>query len=214
VDFDNTYSPTVTWPSIRLVLLLVLIHSWKTRQLDFVQAFPQVDISHQQFVELPKGIKIEGVSSKDWVLEALQNVYGGKDAGQQWYLHLKKHLEDIGFKVSQHNECMFYRGRVIYCLYTDDSILAAPTDEELEEVIRDMKSTGLDLTVEGMLEDFLGVHIDTKEDGSYELSQSRLIKSVILEVFGGSPPSTAKDVPMALSRLLSRHLESEDHDES
>jgi hypothetical protein len=47
---------------------------------------------------------------------------------------------------------MFYRGRVIYCLYTDDSILAAPTDEELEEVIGDMKSTGLDLTVEGVLE--------------------------------------------------------------
>mgnify|MGYP006197428943 FL=1 len=49
---------------------------------------------------------------------------------------------------------MFYRGRVIYCLYTDDSILAAPTDEELEEVIWDMKSTGLDLTVESILEDF------------------------------------------------------------
>jgi hypothetical protein len=77
-----------------------------------------------------------------------------------------------------------------------------------------MKSTGLDLTVEGILEDFLGVHIDTKEDGSYELSQSRLIKSVISEVFGDSQPSTAKDVPMASSRLLSRHLESEDHDES
>ena len=61
VDFDNTYSPTVTWPSIRLVLTLTSIHSWKTRQLDFVQAFPQADISHQQFVELPKGIEIEGV---------------------------------------------------------------------------------------------------------------------------------------------------------
>jgi Reverse transcriptase (RNA-dependent DNA polymerase) len=50
VDFDNTYSPTVTWPSIRLVLTLTSIHSWKTRQLDFVQAFPQADIYHQQFV--------------------------------------------------------------------------------------------------------------------------------------------------------------------
>jgi Reverse transcriptase (RNA-dependent DNA polymerase) len=174
-----------------------------------VQAFPQADISHQQFVELPKRIEIEGISSKDRVFEALRNVYGGKDAGQQWYLHFKKHLEDVGFKVSQHDECMFYRGRVIYCLYTDDSILAAPTDEELEEVIRDMKSTGLDLTVEGVLEDFLGVHTDTKEDGTYELLQSRLIESVISEVFGDSPPSTVKDIPMASSRLLSRHLESD-----
>ena len=60
----------------------------------------------------------------------------------------------------------------------------------------------------------MGVHIDTKEDGSYELSQSRLIESVISEVFGDSPPPTVKDVPMASSRLLSRHLDSEDHGES
>jgi hypothetical protein len=47
------------------VLTLASIHSWKTWQLDFVQVFPQADISHQQFVELPKGIEIEGISSKD-----------------------------------------------------------------------------------------------------------------------------------------------------
>jgi Reverse transcriptase (RNA-dependent DNA polymerase) len=105
VDFDNTYAPTVTWPGIRLVLTLLSIHSWKTQQLDFVQAFPQADISHQQFVELPMGIEIEGVNSNDWVFEALRNLYGGKNAGRQWYLHLKRHLEDIRFKVSQHDEC-------------------------------------------------------------------------------------------------------------
>jgi Reverse transcriptase (RNA-dependent DNA polymerase) len=148
------------------------------------------------------------------VFEALQNVYGGKDAGRQCYLYLKQRLEAIGFKVSDHDKCMFYRGNVIYCLYTDNSLLAAPTDNELEEVIRDMKSTGLDLTVEGLLEDFLGVHIETQEDGTYELSQARLIKTVIKEILGDSPPSTCKDIPMASSRLLSRHLDSEDHDES
>jgi Reverse transcriptase (RNA-dependent DNA polymerase) len=83
MDFDNIYSPTVTWPSIRLVLTLVAIHSWKTRQLNFVQAFPQVKISHQQFVGLPKEIQIEGVDPEEWVFKALQNVYGGKDAGRQ-----------------------------------------------------------------------------------------------------------------------------------
>jgi hypothetical protein len=37
----------------------------------------------------------------------------------------------------------------MYCLYTNDLILAAPTDER-EEVICDMKSTGLNHTVEGL----------------------------------------------------------------
>jgi hypothetical protein len=35
-----------------------------------------------------------------------------------------------------------------------------------------------------------------------------------LEVFDDLPLSTVKDIPMASSRLLNRHLESEDHDES
>jgi hypothetical protein len=77
-----------------------------------------------------------------------------------------------------------------------------------------MKSTGLDLTVEGVLEDFLGVHIKTLENGTYELSQSRLIESVIKEVFGDSPPNTTKDIhTMASSHLLRGHPESESHDE-
>jgi hypothetical protein len=49
--------------------------------------------------------------------------------------------------------------------------------------------------VEGVLEDFLGVHIKTLENATYELSQSRLIELIITEVFGDSPPSTTKDIP-------------------
>ncbi|MGL5935137.1 MAG: reverse transcriptase domain-containing protein, partial [Cetobacterium sp.] len=171
VDFDNTYSPTATWPSIRLLLTMSLLNDWPTRQLDFVQAFPQATISHQQFVELPRGIEIEGISSEEYVFEALKNVYGGKDAGRQWYLHLKRNLERIGFRVSAHDECMFFRGNVMYCLYTDDSIITAPTNQELDQVIEDMKQCGLDLTMEGTMEDFLGVHIHKKDNNTYELSQ-------------------------------------------
>ncbi|MGL5935157.1 MAG: reverse transcriptase domain-containing protein, partial [Cetobacterium sp.] len=67
VGFDNTYSPTATWPSIRLLLTMSLLNEWPTRQLDFVQAFPQATISHQQFAELPRGIEIEGVSPEKYV---------------------------------------------------------------------------------------------------------------------------------------------------
>jgi Reverse transcriptase (RNA-dependent DNA polymerase) len=178
----------------------------------FCPGIPAAKISHQQFVELPRGIVIKAINSTNWVFEALWNVYGGKGTGQQWYLYLKEKFESVGFKVSVHNKCMFFRGNVIYCLYTGDSIIATPTDKELDNVIKDMKSTGLALTVEGFLENFLGVHINTKEDGTYKLSQQRLIDTVIQEVFRDYSPTTFKNVPMALSKLLSCHLESQDHD--
>jgi Reverse transcriptase (RNA-dependent DNA polymerase) len=208
VDFDMTYSPTANWASIRLLLTLTLLNGWHTRQLDFVQAYPQAKISHQQFVELPKGIDIEGVDPRLWVFEVINNVYGGKDAGRQWYLHLKDKLEAIGFRQSAFDECTFYRGRVMYCLYTDDTILAGPTIKEINECIRDMEKAGLILTVEGELADFLGVNITRNDDGTFTLTQPSLIDSIIEEVFGKDPDAlpSAKSTPMASSKLLSRHL--------
>ena len=40
-DYDQTYAPVESWNAIRLVLSMVLVHNWKTIQLDYVQAFPQ-----------------------------------------------------------------------------------------------------------------------------------------------------------------------------
>ena len=57
VDFNQTYSPTANWASIRLLLTLTLLNGWHTRQLDFVQAFPQAKISHQQLLSCPRGSK-------------------------------------------------------------------------------------------------------------------------------------------------------------
>ena len=90
------------------MLVNALIQKWHAKQLDFVQAFPQAPIAKTQFVELPKGITIKGVNSSTHVFEVLRNIYGGKDAGRQWFLHLKKHLLDIGFTQSQHDSQRTY----------------------------------------------------------------------------------------------------------
>ena len=84
------------------------MNNWFTKQIDFVQAFPQAPLDKPQFMKLPKGITIEGVDDpKDWVLEVKRNMYGGKDAGRNWYRHLKGKLESIGFVRSKFDECVF-----------------------------------------------------------------------------------------------------------
>ena len=40
---------------------------------------------------------------------------------------LGKSSPKIGFTQSLYDPCVFYRGKVIYLIYTDDSLLAAPT---------------------------------------------------------------------------------------
>jgi hypothetical protein len=158
---------------------------------------------------------MEGVDPKEYVLELSKNVYGGKDAGRTWNKYLVNKLTQIGFIPSKADECVFYKGRVMYVLYTDDSILAGPDEAELSEVIKQMKGIGLDITEEGKVADFLGVHIERTDD-TYHLSQPRLIDSILEELrltSDGDRPSMLKDTPAASSKILSsRHPDSEPFD--
>ena len=138
-DYEETYAPVAQWPVIRLMLIEALKHNYVTKQLDFVQAFPQAPISKKQFVELPKGVTIQGVNAETHVFEVLRNIYGGKDAGRQWFLHLRGKLLSIGFKQSAIDECLFYCGNVVFVLYTDDSIIMGPDEAEIDALIEKMK---------------------------------------------------------------------------
>ena len=207
-DYDQTYAPTASWPTIRLMLVMSLMNNWCTKQIDFVQAYPQAPISHKQYVELPKGIKIEGIDPREYVFEAHKNIYGGKDAGRQWYRYLwKKLVEEVGFVESKHDNCLFFKGKVMFVLYTDDSILAGPDAAEIDEIIEAMRKAGLELTVEGTVADFLGVNIQKKGD-EYHLTQPRLIQSILEDLHLKGEKTQNKRVPMKSSKLLSRHKDS------
>ena len=211
LDYDKTYSPTASWPAIRLQLALVLVHGWVTKQIDFVQAFPQAPIEKVQYMEVPRGIEIEGIDNpKDWCLEIHKNIYGGKAAGRQWYLHLKSKLEGIGFKRSMFDECVFFKGNCMYVLYTDDSILAGPDQAELDKVIKDLEDANLGITDEGDISDFLGVNIQ-QVGNEFHLTQPKLIDSIIQDLHLDDDSHT-KDIPMKSSKLLSRHPDSPDFD--
>ena len=45
-----------------------------------------------------------------------------------------------------------------------DSILAGPDLKEIERAIEDIKKAKLDITIEGDIQDFLGVNIDRTKD--------------------------------------------------
>jgi hypothetical protein len=213
VDYDQTYSPTASWPAIRLQLALTLVHNWHTRQIDYVQAFPQAPIQVIQYMKIPKGIHIEGVDNpEDWVLEIHKNIYGGKSAGRQWYLYLKEKLESVGFKRSDFDECVFYKGSCMYVLYTDDSILAGPDKDELDQIIKQLQAAQLGITDEGDIADFLGVNI-TRVGDEFHLTQPKLIQSIIEDLGLDKPNTHTKDIPMASSKLLSRHTNSPDFDQ-
>jgi hypothetical protein len=213
--YDLTYSPVASWTSVRLLLALALVHNWHTTQLDYVLAYPQAPVEREIYMEIPKGIDIPGAKRGEHVLKIHRNIYGQKQAGRVWNQYLVNKLtKEVGFSQSKVDECVFYRGNVMYVLYTDDSILAGPTKEEVDRAIEDIRKANLDITVEGDIKDFLGVNIHKEADGSLVFSQPHLVDKILTATRLDGDSVLAKDTPAASSRILHRHSKSEAFDKS
>ena len=205
VNYWDTYAPVASWLVIRLILILVVTQGWKTRQIDYVQAYTQADAEHDLlYMKIPKGFEVSHGDSNDYVLKIKKNIYGQKQAGRVWNQHLVRKLASIGFKQSAIDECVFYRGQCLYVLYTDDSILTGPDDEILDETIKDMKKIGLDITVEDNVSEFLGVKITRHDDGTIEFTQPHLIQQILKDLRLDKENVVTKDIPAASSAPLKR----------
>ena len=160
-------------------------------------------------MKIPKGFQIEEGSNDDYVLEIRRNIYGQVNASRVWNNYLTdKLINRLGFVQSKVDKCMFFKGKTIYLLYTNDSILAGPDKKEIENIIKQIKEVGLDITVEGDIQDFLGVNITRNEDGSILLHQPHLVDKILEDLRLNDERVSTKDIPMASSRLLSYHVNS------
>ena len=130
-------------------------NKWHTKQIDYIHAFPQAPIDREIYMRIPKGFNLgKDVNPDDYVLQIHRNVYVKKDSGRVWNQYLtKKLIQEIGFKQFEVDECVFYRGKTIYLLYIDDYILAGSDEEEINQIIRDIRKAKLQITEEGDIQD-------------------------------------------------------------
>jgi Reverse transcriptase (RNA-dependent DNA polymerase) len=198
------------------MLILVAQHDWHTIQIDYVLAFPQAPIERTLYMEIPKGFELEdGHDCANYVLKLHRNVYGSKNAGRTWYQYLSQKLvEEVGFVQSKIDDCVYYKGMVMYVLYTNDSILAGPYRNDIEQVITDIQLANLNITMEGDIQDFLGINISRQEDRSIHLSQPQLIKGILKDLRLNGNNTKIKSTPSLSSRILTKHEDSEDFDGS
>ena len=97
---------------------------------------------------------------------------------------------------------MFYRGKTTYILYTDDSILAGPDKNEIDAIIKEIKTNNLNITILGDLKDFLGVNITKLPDSCLHVSQPHLIEQIIDQTHMSK--AKPKSTPAKASTILHR----------
>jgi Reverse transcriptase (RNA-dependent DNA polymerase) len=200
---------------------LALINGWETRQLDFVLAYPQADIEVPMYMDIPQGFSIQG-SRSDHCLLLKKNLYGQKQAGRVWNHHLHDGLLARGFVQSNVDMCLYFRGNVAMLIYTDDGILIAPTQDEIDTVIDVIRNPcvtasgqtfkAFNITDEGTLNDYLGVKVEKLPNGAIKLSQPAIIQQ-ILDDLGFNDKTTTKPTPAASTVFLHRDVHGQDHDE-
>lgn len=212
VNYWETFSPVASWAAIRMVLITTLIHRWTTKQIDFVLAYTQADVECELYMAIPKGFEVED-QDQEYVLKLKKNLFGQKQAGRVWNQHLVDKLKEVGFIPSEIDECLFYKGKSVFVLYTDDSILAGPDPQELDAIVQQMQAVGLNLTVEGDISDFLGVQIDRVNHNTFNLSQPHLINDVIKELRLDGKNVAIKKTTGASSKTLCRHLDAPPFDD-
>lgn len=137
VHYEETFSPVVAWSTVRLMLTLSEVYGWHARQIDFVLAFPQADVKADIYMHVPEKFRVDRgkmvldeqaphPSKQNNVIMLIKNIYGLADASLTWHTHLKKGLLDYGFKQSQVDPCLFFKGDLLFILYVDDGVVLCP----------------------------------------------------------------------------------------
>ena len=221
IHYEETYSPVVRWTSIRLILILTLFYGWKTRQLDFVLAYPQAKLSNSNtYLSLPKGFEMtdlalldgaptnKDANMQDYCLHVIQNVYGAKDGGRTWHLHLREALMTLGWTPLDSDECVYIKGSSIFATFVDDGIMV---DAEDAVINQEMKLLESQFTIEdmGTLDEYLEVKITRNEgDSSFTMTQPKMIDSILRDLKlidkDGKPLPGAKgaDLPYVENKKL------------
>ena len=137
VNYWEKHAPLVSWRTIGFSFTIALLRGWQTRQVDFVQAYPQAPVECDIYMSIPKGYMIKGASHGSHVIKLVKNLYGQKQAGRVWNKHLNAGLMKIRFKPSLIDPCIYYKRNVVILVYVDDGIFLSPSNKSIDNAIQE-----------------------------------------------------------------------------
>ena len=202
IDFFDTYSPVVSWSTIRLLLVLSIILDLKSKQVDYTLAFVHAEAEPGTYIEMPRTFEKPG-----FVLELKRNLYGQRDAPLKFFNYLKDGLEERGFKQARNEPCVFYTKDVIILDYVDDCIVLSREEKKIDEVLNSMKNPKEGegtkkflVNIEDDYAGFLGIDI-IKHDDSIELRQTGLIDRILKALSLDDDKITVRSEPASTTPL-------------
>jgi hypothetical protein len=154
---------------------------------------------------MPKNF--EPVDGSDHVLRMRQNLYGSAYASKLWFEKATEGLRERGYVPSRIDPCLFVSETMVICCYIDDLAIWYTNESDFDALIDSFKQDGdeynWELTVEGSLQEYLGIEMKTLPDGSVQLTQRGLIQR-ILEMTGMTDCNDKRHLRMDRANHLDR----------
>jgi hypothetical protein len=162
--------------------------------------------SHETiYVHQPRGFhhgKVDEVLHLKWTL------YGLKQSPWYFFQYVTERLIKQGLTASKLDPCLFISKSLIVIIYVDDILIYGKSDNEINELIEQLKQGDIALHREGTAEGYLGV--DIQQDGNkITLLQEGLTKRIIIAFGLDSKYSTPVDTP-AETAALGRDVDGEE----
>jgi transposase InsO family protein len=160
IDFDETFSPVIKPPTVRLILSLAISLQWPLRQLDVKNAFLHGTLKEKVYMTQPQGYI--DPTHPNLVYKLHKSIYGLKQAPRTWFDSFTSQLLHLGFTASTADSSLFiYKNESVIAyllLYVDDIVLTSNTPTYLDHLITQL-NTVFDLKDLGTLHYFLGLQV-------------------------------------------------------
>jgi hypothetical protein len=176
---------------------------WSMQHWDAVGAFLHGDIDTEIYMEMPEGYEKPG-----YVCCLAKSLYGLKQAPRIWYQSVKRALQNLGFRVSQADNCIFYRQDCVVCVYVDDFLIAGE-DKTLSQVYQLLREQ-FKLRNLGFPKQFLGIEF-VRHGEQISLHQAEYIMRILAKFC--MEGSKGKATPMATNIQLNADTAGEYLDE-
>jgi hypothetical protein len=181
-DYDEVFAPVARSTSFRILLTVAGKLGLVVEQYDVVTAFLNGTIDEDIYIRPPKGF-----SSESKVFKLHKSLYGLKQSARKWNEAMHNCLNKLGFAQSKLDNCLYKcttDNDVCYLVIHVDDFLVVAKHPETIKTLTDKISQTFELKRLGNASQFLGISINRRKNGMFEINQSHYIKKIasILEV--------------------------------
>lgn len=162
-QYGDCFAPVISYTTLRIIFILILLHSFYACVLDVKTAFLHGDLQETVYMSQPDGFN----DGSGRFCKLQKAIYGLKQASKMWYVKFTELMNNLNFEAMENEPCIFIRYanlcKIYVALYVDDVLICGDNISEINTIV-DVMSNTFKMSKSGDLKEFLGISINLTQD--------------------------------------------------